>query len=141
MPQTAVLLPSLFSLFTHDIPRPTIPSVKSYTYADALTIVLQRPLVNKATIQRQSYLNQLENYLTTNRTSTEGSQFSFIVITPFAKILATIHTQVCGSVFYDSTDKNILDVTIDFVWIFRQHSQANSRLNAMKALFSTLFEH
>ena len=71
VPQGAVLSPSLFSLFTHDLLEPTNPVVKICPYADHLTIVSQHPRVDEAAIQLQDYLRRLEEWLTTNRKSAE----------------------------------------------------------------------
>ena len=82
VPQGAVLSPSLFSLFTQDLPESTNPAVKIYTYADDLTIVSQHPRVDEAAIQLQDYLKRLEEWLATNRMSAEGSKSSLAVVTP-----------------------------------------------------------
>ena len=122
--QGAVLSPSLFSLFTHDLPEPTNPAVKIYTYADDLTIVSQHPRVDEAAIQLQDYLRRLEEWLTTNHMSAEGSKFSLTVVTPHNteyRYKPTI--TLMGQTIPVNTDKNILGVTIDRGWTFRQHTQ------------------
>ena len=147
VPQGAVLSPSLFSLFTHDLPEPTNPAVKIYTYADDLTIVSQHPRVDEAAIQLQDYLRRLEEWLTTNRMSAEGSKSSLTVVTPHNteyRYKPTI--TLMGQTIPVNNDKNILGVTIDRGWTFRQHTQdinakAKSRLNVMKALAATSFGH
>ena len=82
VPQGAVFSPFLFSLFTQDLPVPTNPAVRIYTYADDLTIVSQHPRVDEAAVQLQDYLRRLEEWLTTNRMSAEGSKSSLTVVTP-----------------------------------------------------------
>ena len=143
----AVLSPSLFSLFTHDLPEPTNPAVKIYMYADDLTIVSQHPRVDEAAIQLQDYLRRLEEWLTTNRISAEGSKSSLTVVTPHNteyRYKPTI--TLMGQTIPVNNDKNMLSVTIDRGWTFRQHTQdinakAKSRLNVMKALSATSFGH
>ena len=51
---------------------------KEYTYADYLTIVSQHPRVDEAASQLQDYLKRLEEWLTTNRMSAEGSEPSLV---------------------------------------------------------------
>ena len=147
VPQGAVLLPYLFSLFTHDLPEPTNPAVKIYTYADDLTIVSQHPRVDEAAIQLQDYLRRLEEWLTINRMSAEGSKSSLTVVTPHNteyRYKPTI--TLMGQTIPVNNDKNILGVTIDRGWTFRQHTQdinakVKSRLNVMKVLAATSFGH
>ena len=114
VPQGAVLSLSLFSLFTHDLPEPTNPAVKIYTYADDLTIVLQHPRVDEAAIQLQDYLRWLEEWLTTNCMSAEGSKSSLTVVTPHNteyrfKLTITLMDQTIPV----NNDKNIIGVAID----------------------------
>ena len=147
VPQGAVFSPSLFSLFTHDLPEPTNPAVKIYTYADDLTIISQHPRVDEGAIQLQDYLRRLEEWLTTNRMSAEGSKSSLTVVTLHNteyryKPTITLMVQTIPV----NNDKNILGVTIDRGWTFCQHTQdinakANSRLNVMKVLSATSFGH
>ena len=147
VPPGAVLSPSLFSLFTHDLPEPTNPAVKIYTYADDLTMVSQHPRVDEAAIQLQDYLRRLGKWLTTNRMSAEGSKSSLTVVAPHNteyRFKPTI--TLMGQTILVNNDKNILGVTIDRGWTFRQHTQdinakAKSRLNVMKALSATSFGH
>ena len=114
---------SPFSLFTHDLPEPTNPAVKIYTYADDLTIISQHPRVDEAAIQLQDYLRRLEEWLTTNRMSAEGSKSSLTVVTPHNteyRYKPTI--TLMGQTIPVNNDKNILGVTIDCGWTFRQHT-------------------
>ena len=119
LPQGAVLSPSLSSLFTHDLHVPTNPTVKIYTYADDLAIVSQHPRVDKATIQLQDYLRSLDEWLTTNRMSAEGSKSSLTVVTTHNmgyrfKPTITMMDQTIPV----SNDNNILCVTIYCSWTF-----------------------
>ena len=147
VPQGAVFSPSLFSLFTHDLPVPTNPALKIYTYGDDLTIVSQHSRVDEAAIQLRDYLRRLEEWLTINRLSAEDSKFSLAVVTPHNmeyRFKPTI--ALMGQTIPVNTDKNILGVTIDLGLSFLQHTQdinakAKSRLNVMKTLSATSFGH
>ena len=77
----------------------------------------------------------------------EGSKSSLTVVTPHNteyRYKPTI--TLMGQTIPVNNDKNILVVTIDRGWTFRQHTQdinakAKSRLNVMKALSATSFGH
>ena len=147
IPQGAVPSSFLFSLFTHDLPEPINPAVTIYTYADDLTIVSQHPRVDEAAIQLQDYLRLLEEWLTTNCMSAEGSKSSLTVVIPHNteyRYKPTI--TLMGQTIPVNNDKNILGVTTDRGWTFCQHTQdinakPKSRLNVMKALAATSFGH
>ena len=105
-------------------------------------IVSQHPRVDEAAIQLQDYLRRLEEWLTTNRMSAEGSKSSLTVATPHNteyRYKPTI--TLMGQTIPVTNDKNILGVTIDRGWTFRQHTQdinakAKSRLNVIKGPIS-----
>ena len=60
-------------------------AVKSYTYADNITKVEQRLRVDEGKIQLQNYLMQLEQWLTINSLSAQGSRSSPAIVTHFNK--------------------------------------------------------
>ena len=137
---------SLFSLFTHDLPVPTNPALKIYTYADDLMIVSQHPQVDEAAIQLLDYLKRLEEWLTTNHMSAEGSKSSLTVVTPHNMEYRFKPTITLMGQTIPFNTKNIFGVAIDRSWTFRQHTQdinarAKSRLNVIKALSATSHGH
>ena len=79
--------------------------------------------------------------------SAEGSKSSLTVVTPHnMEYRLKLTITLMGQTIPVNTDKNILGVTIDRGWTFRQHTQdinakAKSRLNVMKALSATSFGH
>ena len=79
--------------------------------------------------------------------SAEGSKSSLTVVTPHNREYRFKPTiTLMGQIIPVNTDKNILGVTIDRGWTFRQHTQdinakAKSRLNVMKAPSATSFGH
>ena len=83
VPQGAVLSPSLFNLFLHDLPAPQHPSVSISSYADDLTIVSTDPSITTAANNLQTYITQLENWLSTNRMSVSAQKSTITVVTPF----------------------------------------------------------
>ena len=109
VPQGAVLSSFLFSLFTRTLPVPTNPAVKIYTYADDLTIVSQHPRVDGAVSQLHDYLRRLEERLTTNRISAEGSKSSLTVVTPHnMEYRLKPSITLMGQTIPANNDKNIL---------------------------------
>jgi len=67
VPQGAVLSPTLYNLFMHDIPTPTDPSIQILSYADDITILSQHSNHETAASNLQTYIHTLEDWLTTNR--------------------------------------------------------------------------
>ena len=80
-------------------------------------VILTR--VDEAAIQLQDYLRRLEEWLTTNCMSAEGSKSSLTVVTPHNmeyRFKPTI--TLMGQTIPVNTDKNILGVTIAVVVLF-----------------------
>ena len=145
VPQGAVLSPSLFNLFLHDLPIPESPSVSVSSYADDVTIVSTDPSVTAASNNLQSYLFQLENWLTINRMNVSAEKSSITVITPFNREYNSqpIITLYGVQIPVTPTTK-ILGTTYDRGMTFRPHisdlaTRTKSRLNVLKALTATTF--
>ena len=119
--QRIVHFSSLFSLFTHDLQVPINPTVKIYTYTDDLTIVSQHSRVDDVAIQLQDYLRRLEERLTTNRMSAEGSKSSLTVVTPRNMECKFKPTITLMGQTIPVNNKNILGITIDFLPTYASH--------------------
>ena len=95
----------------------------------------------------QSYLRQLETWLTSNRMSVSAQKSSITLVTPFNReYRLTPQVDLFGDPLPVEPYTKILGLTLDRGMTFRQHVQevnarARSRLNAMKALASTTFGH
>ena len=147
VPQGAVLSPSLFNLFLHDLSTPLTSTVMIYSYADDLTVVSQHPSIDTAAAQLQTYVRQLEDWLTSNRMSVSAQKSSLTLVTPFNReYRASPRVVLFNDPLPVEPHTKILGLTLDRGMTFRQHVQeinakAKSRLNAMKALASTTFGH
>ena len=145
VPQGAVISPSLFNLFLHDLPTPQQPNVTISSYADDLTIVSTDPKISTATRNLQLYLTQLEDWLSINRMSVSAQKSSITVITPYngeydSQPLLTLN----GAHIPVAPSTKILGLTYDRGMTFGAHtteltSRAKSRLNVLKALTATTF--
>ena len=147
VPQGAVLSPSLFNFFLHDLPTPHSPHVNIYSYADDLTVLVRHPLVGEAENGLQVYLCQLEEWLTSNRMVASPQKSSVTLITPFNReYRVEPRVTLLGVTLPVLPYTKILGVTYDRGMTFRQHAlevnaRARSRLNTLKALSSTEFGH
>ena len=145
VPQGAVISPSLFNLFLHDLPTPQQPNVSISSYADDLTIISTDPIITNAANNLQLYLAQLENWLSTNRMSVSAQKSSITVITPFnreynVQPILTLN----GSQIPVTPTTKILGTTYDRGMTFKPNTtelanRAKPRLNVLKALTATTF--
>ena len=145
VPQGAVISPSLFNLFLHDLPTPLQPKVTIASYADDLTITSSDPSITRAAHNLQQYLAQLENWLLSNRMQVSAQKSSVTVITPFNREynshpILTLN----GSQIPVSPTITILGTTYDRGMTFKPHiteiaNKTKSRLNVLKALTATTF--
>ena len=65
VPQSGVLSPTLFNIYTSDSPTPHAP-VKLTTYADDITITSTHNAINIAKANTQSYLHEIHTWTHTN---------------------------------------------------------------------------
>ena len=147
VPQGSVLSPTLFNLFTHDIPVPTQNNTHLWSYADDLTIISQHPKHETAAVQLQSYIHTLENWLTTNRLKVSANKSALTLITPWTmeyadKPRVTLHNTPLPV----TENTNILGVTYDRGMTFKHHieninTKAKTRLNVIRALTHTEYGH
>ena len=72
----------------HDIPAPTDPNTHLMSYADDLTVTQQHPKHETSAANLQVYINQLEDWLTTNRLKVSPNKSSLTLITPYKKEIA-----------------------------------------------------
>ena len=147
VPQGAVLSPSLFNFYLHDIPTPHTPTVNMFSYADDLSVLSQHADFSIAADNLQAYLSQLEVWLTSNRMVASPQKSSLTLITPFTReYREEPRVTLFGSPLPVVPTTKILGVTLDRGMTFGPHvkeinARARSRLNVMKALSSTAFGH
>lgn len=122
VPQGAVLSPTLFNLFLHDLPTPQCGSVFVSSYADDVTIVSQHHLVQSAAEQMQQYIHQLEGWLTANRMKVSPAKSSLTLITPYNREYNSNPTvNIFNSPIPVTHTSKILGVTFDRGSTFGHH--------------------
>ena len=147
VPQGAVLSPTLFNLFMHDIPTPTDPSVHLLSYADDITILSQHSKHETAASNLQTYIHSLEDWLNTNRLKVSANKSSLTLITPYNRELnITPHVTLNNTPLPINNTPKILGVTFDRMMTFRPHTtdintKAKQRLNVLRALTHTTYGH
>ena len=147
VPQGAVLSPTLFNLFLHDLPHPQTSEISIASYADDLTIASQHPSVDTAASNLQQYMSLLEGWLTANRMQVSAPKSAITLITPWNQEYGMEpRVTLFGSPIPVAPTSKILGVTLDQGLTFRPHvvdvnTRARSRLKVMKALSSTTFSH
>jgi len=131
----------------HDIPAPTDPNTHLMSYADDLTVTQQHPKHETAAVNLQVYINQLEDWLTTNRLKVSPNKSSLTLITPHNK---EITDQPLVTLYNTPIPVNpnptLLGVTLDPMLTFRKHTdtiniKAKRRLNVLRALTHTNYGH
>ena len=147
VPQGAVLSPSLFNLYTHDIPQPTQHDTQIMTYADDLTIIAQHSNYNTAAANMQQYVHELEQWLQTNRMTVAPAKSTLTLITPY-KVEYHAHPRVTlnGTPIPLTEEPTILGLTLDRGMTFRAHTdnvnaKAQKRINVLRALTNTSAGH
>ena len=130
----------------HDLPRP-IPDlkVKTYSYADDLTILGQHHKYPIAARNVQSYLNSLENWLAQNRMTVSSQKSSVTLLTP-DRHESSKHPRLTlgGQLIPLNKTPTILGLTYDTHMTFTPHvtnitTKASRKLNALKAVSNTKF--
>ena len=142
-----MLSPTLFNLYTHDIPPPTQPNTRILAYADDITVITQHPKHEIAAEQGQDYINILEDWLTTNRLKVSETKSTVTLVTPYNQEYNTHpHITLYGTPITLSQNPTILGVTYDNGMTFKTHTdnintKAKSRLNVLRALSHTTYGH
>ena len=123
-PQGSSISPTLFNLFTHDIPTPTSDDIKISTYADDISITSTHAKHNIAAANAQQYLYSLQTWLTLNRLQVSPTKSTVTLITNYNS--EHNHTNFTPVTLYNSpipyTNKvKILGVTYDNAMRFGDH--------------------
>ena len=145
VPQGAILSPSLFNLFTHDLPIPTNPAIKLRSYADDLTITSQHCKVHTATSNLQPYMDSIQRWLTLNRMEASPQKSTVTLLTSHKK---ESHMHPYVKLYNSRLPLNrtpiILGLTFDPHMTFTPHihnitAKVNKKLNALRTLAGTTF--
>jgi hypothetical protein len=145
VPQGAILSPSLFNLFMHDLPTPNSPQVVISSYADDLTITSQNTTARFAATNLQQYINELEHWLSTNR-MTVSPQKSSITLFTSDRRESNLHPLITmlGNRLPLNKTPTILGLTLDTHMSFTPHiinisTKATRRIGVLKTLTGIKF--
>ena len=121
VPQGLVLSPTLFNIYTSDIPTPPNKRIKFITYADGITILSCHTNINTVKQQVHSNLPDLFKWTKQNNLILSSSKTQAILFTPHTaehstKLRLTINNTTLP------TDKNIeILLTVDTRYTFAKH--------------------
>ena len=147
VPQGSVLSPTLFNLYTHDMPTPTQSNVKLMTYADDITITSQHHKHAVAAEQLQIYLNTLHDWFHSNRLKISAHKSSLTLLTPDTREHSVQpQVNIGGEPIPVVNNPTILGLTLDKGYHFHKHmetvtTKAKKRLNVLRAVTKTTFGH
>ena len=140
--QGGVLSPTLFNIYTSDIPLPS-KDIQITTYADDITITASHTKHRKAQQLIQPYLHKIYEWATTNNlhintNKTTNTLFTFNL----AEYSTTLSLKLNNQTLPTTKNPKILEITLDPKQTSSQHinvttTKAKQSLNILKALTST----
>ena len=139
VPQGSVLAPTLYSVYTQDLPL--LPHCQYSLYADDTVIYTSHFNFQEACTRMQRALDLLTQWSTKWRIKINGSKSQFLVFTKrFPHITSHLHIQ--GKLIPYSTTVKYLGITLDSRLTFRQHienvrTKAFQRYMALYSLFKS----
>ena len=142
VPQGGVLSPTLFNIYTADIPQPP-PGTKLVTYADDITIMSSHRHPQTAQNQVQPYLDQIHDWTTNNQLTLNPNKTMTTLFTPDpAEYSLTLDLKIDNTTLPTVRNPKILGLTFDPKLTYGQHIQtctqnAKQSLKVIKALTTT----
>ena len=144
VPQSGVLAPTLFNIYTSDIPLPP-KDVQITTYADDITITTSHTKHRKIKQIIQPYLCKIYKWAITNKLHINTDKTTTTLFTPdTAKYSITLSLKLNNQTLPTTKHPKILETTLDPKLTFSQHTRISvtitkvkQTLNILKALTSS----
>ena len=123
VPQGAIISPTLFNLYTSDLPEPPI-NVKLNIYTDDINIFTSHRTINAAEQAIQPYLNQIYDWTRVNNLQLNPTKSTSTLFTPYpAEYKHTLNLTINNVVIPTLTHPKILGVTFDPKLTFNEHTK------------------
>ena len=108
---TAILSPTLFSIYTADLPTPTSPNITTVTYADDTTIQSTHTIPHIAQQQVQPYLQEIFDWTKQNQLTLNASKSTTTLFTPDpAEYNTTLTLQINNTTLPINKEPKILEI-------------------------------
>ena len=143
VPQGGVLSPTLFNIFTADLPTPTSPNITTVTYAGDTTILSTHTNPHIAQQQVQPYLNEIYDWTKQNQLTLNASKTTTTLFTPdSAEYNTTLTLQINNTTLPINKEAKIQGLTLDPKLTYSKHIQnatlkSKQTMHIMKALTTT----